>query len=445
MKQMERRQAETMGWPILEPIEAEGVTRAVALSQQVCVAGAREHVNLRLPSKRVSRTHALFVADRDAIYLRDLASRNHTFLNEEKIREAVLRNGDVIGLGPLTFRCQSGFDRPDGQDGAQAPPAELRMESDDARFPLSGRTSVIGSRGDCDVLLRGDDVDPAHAVIYQREGRRFIRDLRSQSNTLVNDEPVKEAELQPGDRIQIGGAHLIYQTVASEQDAGIPFELDQHEPQPAGESERDSENDLEVALPADEMAAVEPPDELPLSMDEFDVPQSFDTAETAEEAPAESLLEAHEELDDSIPLAPSTPDEDEVPLDSAPAESRLDDSSVDASGGGAARLPSGFETVPEPEQPDAELEPAAPIVAPIPTAELEQLSGINQALSEPIPAEPPPSAPQREGRAGGEEKMTELLGELVETVAKVQSTWEEIKGESQEHADRSESREHVSH
>ena len=445
MKQMERRQAETMGWPILEPIEAEGVPRAVALTREVCVAGARDPVNLKLPSKRVSRTHALFVADRDAIYLRDLASRNHTYLNDQKIREAVLRNGDVIGLGPLTFRCQSGFDRPDSQDGVHAPPAELRMESDDARFPLAGRTAVIGSRSDCDILLRGDDVDPAHAVIYQREGRRFIRDLRSHSNTLVNDEQVNEVELQPGDRIQIGGAHLIYHTVIEEREARIPFELDQPESQPARDSEQDSESNPEVASPANELAAVESPDELPLSMDEFDLPQSFDSTETAEDASAEALSEANKEMDDPIPLAPPTTDDDGVPLDSALAESRLDDPSVDASGGGAARLPSGFETVSIPEQPDAELEPAAPIVAPIPTTELEQLIGTNEESTEPIPAEAPHFASQSEGQAAGGEKLTELLGELVETVAKVQSTWEEIKGESHDNGIRPEAHEHMSH
>ena len=68
-------------------VEQGGVCRGCAkLRQSEIVFASRE------PHSRI------FVADRDSIYLRDLASRNHTFLNDEPIREAVLRNGDVIGL-----------------------------------------------------------------------------------------------------------------------------------------------------------------------------------------------------------------------------------------------------------------------------------------------------------------------------------------------------------
>lgn len=413
MKQLARRQAETMGWPILEPIAAEGIPRPVALSAQVCVAGAREHVNFRLPSKKVSRAHALFVADRDSIYLRDLASANHTYLNDEPIREAVLRNGDVIGLGPMTFRCQSGFDRPNEPQEHNAPPAELRLEADGSRFALTGRTALIGNRPDCDIHLSGDDIDPAHAVIYLREGRRYIRDLRSHSDTLVNDEPVQEVELQPGDRIQIGDAHLIYEkTTPSQEPSEIPLELDDLEPQPAAEAE------APIPLSAGEPLKAADKEDLPIPVDEFGLPATFDTPK--QEAPAppedqpakshpEQAVETHEE---PVPLAAETPPGDDPPA-SAPTD------------------------VPE-------LEPGAPIIAPIPSAELEQTPVPAEHVEEPriahedtsVPRslESQPAAPGNNGHAASEEKLTELLGELAETVSKVQSTWEEIRSESAEHA-----------
>ena len=51
-------------------------------------------------------------------------------------------------------------------------------------------------------------------------------------------------------------------------------------------------------------------------------------------------------------------------------------------------------------------------------------SRADPSASEEAPHVPPP-----------EEKLTELLGELVETVSKVQETWEEIRTGSNDHTD----------
>ena len=409
MKQLARRQAETMGWPILEPVDAEGIERPVALNKEVCIAGVRESANLKLSSRLVSRTHALFVADRDSIYLRDLASRNHTYLNDEPIREAVLRNGDLIGLGPVTFRCQSGFDRPYEQAETHAPAAELRMESDDSRHPLPGRTALIGSRTDCDIRLDGDEVDPAHAVIYEREGRRFIRDLRSHSDTLVNDQPMKEAELQPGDRIRIGESNLVYQIVPHVENNAAPLPLFEDLD---GES-ADGNGPADTPIPMDDLPQDDPlvapfAEESPAPVDEINVSEP---AETNADAPL-ALAESNDEDVIPFPLEPSQTDErHEEVASAAPAE-------------------------------EMELDPAAPVVAPIEELNSAPSASTTEEAPEPAivrpqqpldanessPSEPEPPVPaDAPQHAPAEEKLTELLGELVETVSKVQSTWEEIR------------------
>lgn len=443
MKQLDRRQVETMGWPILEPIQAEGVLRPLALTKEVCVAGAREAVNLKLSSPLVSRTHALFVADRDSIYLRDLASRNHTYLNDEPIREAVLRNGDVIGLGPMTFRCQSGFDRPYESDELHISPGELRLESDDTRFPLTGRTALIGSRRDCDILLRGDDVDPAHAVIYQREGRRYIRDLRSHSHTLVNNEPVKDAELQPGDRIQIGDAHLIYHLECSPVETDIPFDLEEQIPL-ALDEDVPSGDSQSVPLPLDDVpretsSPASLADELenePMGIDRSGIPEeehagiSEDSAagivaenptERRDEERAERLDDERapqlkeerpeipvEEFND-LPSAPEQPAEDVIPLatEAEPHEELF--------------LPTAK------DEEELDLHPVAESISPMDVPELEQPPEPEHDMPPSAPADSSVAEAKAESHPVREERLTELLGELVETVAKVQSTWEEIK------------------
>lgn len=215
MKQIAMNEAQSHGWPILEPLDVDELPRPVAINQEVCVVGTRPEVNLKLSSPQVSRTHAIFVADGDSIYLRDLASLNHTYVNDAPVREAVLRDGDVIGLGPLSFRCKCGFDRPaDGSD-VHAPPAELLAATDGTHVQLTGRRSVlIGSRDDCDVVLTGRGVEPSHAIIFEHDGRRYIRDLRSVCGTWVNDTAVGQIELNDGDEIRIAQTEFAYQHVA---------------------------------------------------------------------------------------------------------------------------------------------------------------------------------------------------------------------------------------
>jgi pSer/pThr/pTyr-binding forkhead associated (FHA) protein len=267
MKQIAMNEAQSQRWPILEPLDVEELPRPVALNQEVCVVGTRPEVNLRLSSPQVSRTHAIFVADRDSIYLRDLASLNHTYVNDAPAREAVLHDGDVIGLGPLSFRCKCGFDRPaDGSD-VHAPPAELLAANDGTHVQLTGRRSVlIGSRDDCDVVLPGRGVEPSHAIIFEHDGRRYIRDLRSVCGTWVNDNAVGQIELNDGDEIRIAQTEFAYQHVAEA-------------PLPADEATELPLADDALAEDPDDLVQLELTDDTAMSPESLAAPEdSFDSA-----------------------------------------------------------------------------------------------------------------------------------------------------------------------
>lgn len=57
--------------------------------------------------KGVSRRHALLERDDDRLYISDLGSTNHTFLNGQQLQEhdrLVLRDGDHVRLGHLAMR-----------------------------------------------------------------------------------------------------------------------------------------------------------------------------------------------------------------------------------------------------------------------------------------------------------------------------------------------------
>lgn len=197
-------------FPVLKTDSTPGM-RKVAIDRPVCIIGARSRVHLPLPSQLVSKAHAMILHESDGIYLRDLGSRNKSFVNNRAVREVRLRDDDVVRFGPFTFLCHSGFSMTADQTPRKV--GELRVTSERGAtriLPLTKQTFLIGCRYSCDLMLTGEEIGLAHALVFQREGIRYIRDLTSPSGTLVNNQPVREAELNPGDEIRIGSSHITY-------------------------------------------------------------------------------------------------------------------------------------------------------------------------------------------------------------------------------------------
>jgi pSer/pThr/pTyr-binding forkhead associated (FHA) protein len=197
-------------FPVLKTDSTPGMKK-VAIDRPVCIIGARSRVHLPLPSQLISKAHAMIIHESDGIYLRDLGSRNKSFVNNRAVREVRLRDDDVVRFGPFTFLCHSGFSMT--ADEAPRKVGELRVVSERGAvrvLPLTRQTFLIGCRYSCDLMLTGEEIGLAHAVVFEREGTRYIRDLTSPSGTFVNDQPVREAELNPGDQIRIGSSHITY-------------------------------------------------------------------------------------------------------------------------------------------------------------------------------------------------------------------------------------------
>jgi EAL domain-containing protein (putative c-di-GMP-specific phosphodiesterase class I) len=83
------------------------------------IGRAADKVQLVLQSAHVSKAHAEIYTDGVALRVRDLGSRNGTFLNREKVTDAPLHEGDVLHLGDYEFRVardlpESGDADPEG-------------------------------------------------------------------------------------------------------------------------------------------------------------------------------------------------------------------------------------------------------------------------------------------------------------------------------------------
>ena len=78
--------------------------------------GRSAGLQLVLPSAHVSKLHAEIYTDGLALRVRDLGSRNGTFLNREKVADAALHEGDVLHFGDYEFRVTRDLPEPDVAD-----------------------------------------------------------------------------------------------------------------------------------------------------------------------------------------------------------------------------------------------------------------------------------------------------------------------------------------
>ena len=72
----------------------------------------------------------------------------------------------------------------------------------------AGGRLVLGRAPGCQLVFADDTVSRRHAELRLDEGRWMLRDLGSANGTWVNGRRVMEAEVAPGDDLQLGGCAL---------------------------------------------------------------------------------------------------------------------------------------------------------------------------------------------------------------------------------------------
>src|SRR2546421_5486201 len=88
----------------LKILQGSNTGKEVKIPTPKCMIGRGEDCHLRPNSDAISRHHCVIVTTENEVVVRDLKSRNGTFVNEEKVaEEAVLLNGDILRVGPLQF------------------------------------------------------------------------------------------------------------------------------------------------------------------------------------------------------------------------------------------------------------------------------------------------------------------------------------------------------
>ncbi len=94
--------------PKLIMLSAAGETRQIELQPDASTIGRGAQNDIVIDSMQASRVHAVIDVERAFVTLRDLESRNGTFVNDIRIESQVLAEGDVIRLGTYEMRFVSG-------------------------------------------------------------------------------------------------------------------------------------------------------------------------------------------------------------------------------------------------------------------------------------------------------------------------------------------------
>ena len=84
-------------------VQEDGTQRPVSMKRSRMVIGRKPECTIRVPVPSVSREHCEVVLEGDKVVVRDLGSSNGTYVNRERVREAQLKPGDLLAVGPAVF------------------------------------------------------------------------------------------------------------------------------------------------------------------------------------------------------------------------------------------------------------------------------------------------------------------------------------------------------
>ncbi len=196
----------------LKLLKGSDAGKEIKIPTPKCIIGRGEDCQLRPKSDAISRRHCvLFVKDGELL-VRDLQSRNGTFVNSERVtEERVLKSGDAIQVGPLMFEVVI-----DHSLGGEKKPKVSSVKEAAARTTSTGKDTVQLEDGDIGDWLAEADEEAYTRRRTPQETRQLKLDetdqvsmqkqLEAQSKALAEDEgqQAEPAEQEAKDAGNVG-------------------------------------------------------------------------------------------------------------------------------------------------------------------------------------------------------------------------------------------------
>ncbi len=174
---------------VLQLLRDNAVVHAVPITKEPLHVGRGPANGLVLSDTTVSTHHAMIWAEGGKLWVRDLDSRNGTFLNGNRITAAsAFTEGDTLRLGSSLELRLSGVHDESSLFGRGW---LVEDTTDGVRFPIIGSRLHIGSGDDCHMYLAGEE--RAATLLVHGTGEVW----------LGTDE--EERELVDGGEFEVGG------------------------------------------------------------------------------------------------------------------------------------------------------------------------------------------------------------------------------------------------
>lgn len=159
----------------LKILHGSSAGKEIKIPVPKCIIGRGDDCHLRPQSDAVSRHHCSIITTDTEVIVRDMSSRNGTYVNGERVgEEAVLLTGDVLRVGPLEFEAVI------EQTAAKIKRSKVSdIKEAVARTAEGGSSSVTSELGDIsDWLDEGDDAARQRKVL-DPDTRQFRLDETS--------------------------------------------------------------------------------------------------------------------------------------------------------------------------------------------------------------------------------------------------------------------------
>ncbi|MHC4840902.1 MAG: FHA domain-containing protein [Planctomycetota bacterium] len=218
----------------------------VELNQTVIFGRSEKHSNIVVKDNRLSRAHCRMEQQPDDTWMvTDLGSQNGTFVNGRRIKECMIKAGDVIRIGAVDMLfeatggpgaatvmagVESGRMPPstkagglDLADDSVAEPTESNVDETrtvvapaalvllkgtltDKIHPLTAAVFTIGRKADNMLCLEGDGKSSGHHARIRKDGDDWIvEDLGSTNGVSVNGQQIEEPViLKTGSKLVVG-------------------------------------------------------------------------------------------------------------------------------------------------------------------------------------------------------------------------------------------------
>lgn len=188
-----------MNPPVLIVLTGKHKGKRVKLTDPETLVGRDEGAKLRIATTEVSRQHCLLILVPEGVLVRDLGSRNSTFINGAPMNvETVLKPGDTLTIGPMTFELE-GADPAEKETKAISAKSNKKADpktSDDDIASWLTDDSSVGLLASDTTILTGRAATPAAPQPAPKPPKKEFASIAEEAADIIrrHNESLKEGD-----------------------------------------------------------------------------------------------------------------------------------------------------------------------------------------------------------------------------------------------------------